>query len=353
MEVTGTSVPSPRTADRMLRRGVSFADSLENELNVSTPSDIAEAKFSKRLERASTLEVEVPAVVAAEPVPMWLMQSPQDSEIAIVNTEDIMEEFLQDDDMLNLEVLCSKWRGLDESEVEAIANILPEAARSLILGEHHIQEYLSYRRQLNEKHNRKASVKNKMEQKTYGRGLDVVDEDEDGSCLEDESDHLGSSEPPSPMPSNSSRAPRSEPALSKAAPHQNGGNALARKSVIAAVAQRRMSMASPRLTQTGASIIGKEEPPGSENTVKRPNPNPDLKSRRSVVGVHDIVTSQPKANSAALGRRSSVAVKAGASTLDSPTRVSTLPQVQENAADAATPRSGRKPPDRQKFRSRD
>lgn len=82
-----------------------------------------------------------------------------------VNADDMFEEFLQDEDNANLEVICSKWRGLDGFDVDNFSKVCPEIPKDLLEADKHVQEFLAYRRSLNEKHARKEAIKKETERK--------------------------------------------------------------------------------------------------------------------------------------------------------------------------------------------
>jgi len=121
-----------------------------------------------------------------------------------VNADDIFEEFLQDEDNSNLEVICSKWRGLDGFDVDSFSKICPEIANGLQEADKHVQEFLAYRRSLNEKHARKEAIKKETERKMRAVDAALARMPED-----DESDALGEdgelSEPSSPASYGSRR----------------------------------------------------------------------------------------------------------------------------------------------------
>jgi len=177
MEVSGKGVADAK------QRGnsrVKFNSNEAGELKVSDAGAgfelgaVANDKFGERLARASTTEQGSKVAMPADPVPAWLMSAaPETGEIA--NSEDVMEEFLQDDDMLNLELICAKWRGLDEFEQEALSKICPEMRKELAFGDQHIQEFLEYRRKLNDQH----ALKKKMQVDWTMRSTSAIEDDQD------------------------------------------------------------------------------------------------------------------------------------------------------------------------------
>jgi hypothetical protein len=192
------------------------------------------------------------------------------------STEDVMEEFLHDDDMLNLEVRCAKWRGMDEVDLEGLG-IPTDAINELMLGDKHIQEFLDYRRQLNEKHLRKTEqdriMKNITAKMTKRSAVNTEDGDE--SDLEDRDedeadDHLA------PLPSSSQR----RATVRELSPSQDK-NPAAVATNTASSSTKRQSMVSPekRLTRVGAQIVSQEEA-RTEGVAKKPLP---LLARRSSV----------------------------------------------------------------------
>lgn len=305
------SVPAPQAGrhhEATMRRGVSFADTLDAQLDAGAPES-AEAKFGKRLERVSILDSETPAA-PIDNLPAWLMPgAPEGGDTA--NTEDLLEEFLQDDDMLNLEALCAKWRGVDDSEVEGITGILPEISDNLILGDKHIQEFLTYRRQLNEKHERKASVQRQLEKVRGVKALEAVaedDEDEsDSEDMDETLDQLESLTPymsagsnhspkeasasPSPVPEMPRKRESAMPSTTKEPLSPAALSARKKMSIVAQTlssigqssSTRRSSVAtSPRLTRAGNTIVGQDEAV-AEGAAKRGSA--DAKGRRTSVSV--------------------------------------------------------------------
>jgi hypothetical protein len=256
MEVIGTS--ATRGSLRQSRpRGLTFADALENEID-------------KHDEETGALEADAEAAsTQAAGVTNEKMET-------LGSTEDVMEEFLHDDDMLNLEVRCAKWRGLDEVDLEGLG-IPTDAINELMLGDKHIQEFLDYRRQLNEKHLRKTEqdriMKNITAKMTKRSAVNTEDGDE--SDLEDRDedeadDHLA------PLPSSSQR----RATVRELSPSQDK-NPAAVATNTASSSTKRQSMVSPekRLTRVGAQIVSQEEA-RTEGVAKKPLP---LLARRSSV----------------------------------------------------------------------
>jgi len=288
MEVGGFADPRPS-------RGVSFfSDALESDLAGASASSSAEARFTQKLEQTTSSEAE-PSQEPADAMPIWMMLNAAPASEELANTEDIMEEFLQDDDMLNLEVICAKWRGVDEADLEGISKILPDTANNLLLADKHIQEFLSYRRQLNEKHTRKTMVKNKMELDRKSI-MQQVAEDSDSDRDDD------SPEPNTPThPSGAARKSVAAGDRSSFAATAKGRKSIVPQPVgqpTLALPQRperrgSVSTVSPRLAQAGKGIIGQEEPPA-----------PD--SQPGSVGKRSMAEAAPRASMMRPGRRGSV-----------------------------------------------
>jgi hypothetical protein len=127
-------------------------------------------------------------VVHGETLPSWLTNVQHEAAAYGGETgtsADIMDGFLEDEDMLNLEVICTKWRGLDEADLEALAKFSPKVAENLQLGEKNMCEFLNYRRQAAEKNQRKYSVITRIKEKSRKF---QVDEDKEEAKEESESD---------------------------------------------------------------------------------------------------------------------------------------------------------------------
>jgi len=113
----------------------------------------------------------------------------------IISAEDVMDEFLQDDDMIQLEEICEKLQGLDDEEIEDLRKICPEMADNLASGQEHVNEFITYRRQMHEKrerqlHARKSFVQFKVESDSK-------------KASEVEADNAESTQTPSPKNSDS------------------------------------------------------------------------------------------------------------------------------------------------------
>lgn len=232
----------------------------------------AEAKFRQR---ASAIMDKPTFNPIPGDAPAWLMPAPDmDQAAAQTNTEDIMEEFLQDEDMLHLELLCSKWKGIDETEIASIEKLMPDTARHLIQGNKHMEEFLSYRRQVGEKLERKSAVKHKLKQLQRPK----EDDDDDDFGNEEEG-------PMAPAPSiQQEEAMPNRPKDNSVMSSSSGAASVRKSSVMMNLpnASRRMSMTSPRLSVTGANIVGQEKQNGPDSNTKRLAPISEAsKNRRS------------------------------------------------------------------------
>lgn len=138
----------------------------------------ADEKMKKRLQRQQTLdEHRQQSLDEPEAVPVWLMNAAPETTGTETTTEDIQQEFAEDEDMCQLEKQCSRWRGVSDSDLEDFAKMFPEIADTLRLATEHVSEFLSYRRTLKEKFAHKAEVQNNMKQKTLA--FDAVSEESD------------------------------------------------------------------------------------------------------------------------------------------------------------------------------
>jgi len=153
---------------------------------------------SRRKQREATA-TSVSTAVVAESVPAWLTNVGTDASMDnITSTADILDEFLWNEDMLNLEVICMKWNGIDDSEIDALAKINPELAENLARGNKEVSSFLSYRRKVAEKQNRKVQW-TKKKATTEAEAETVEDDDEEDeeeedttlrNCLKEESRSL-------------------------------------------------------------------------------------------------------------------------------------------------------------------
>lgn len=189
------------------------------------------------------------------------------------SADDLFEEFLQDEDMANLEEICAKWRGLDGFDVDGFAEMCPEIGRELAEADKQVHEFLTYRRMLHEKHERKEAIRKETQRKM--NALEAVragmrperaaasEEGEDDT----EGEHSEPSSPRSPGRRSAGDAPGS-----LSAP---GDSPRRKKSVFgepgAATAVRRGSVMpqagqSPsRLSQAGKAITGTPGQPEAES----------------------------------------------------------------------------------------
>lgn len=118
-------------------------DALSSRSVSDTESD-AEAKFAKRLQRQpSKISAEVPP---EDLMPVWLMNCAPDPPEFDTTTEDVISEFIQCQDMCELEKICSRKRIIDDSELTSFAKKYPEIADNLKLASQHVADFLSYRR---------------------------------------------------------------------------------------------------------------------------------------------------------------------------------------------------------------
>lgn len=199
-----------------------------------------------------------------------------------------MEEFLQDDDMLNLEVICAKWRGVDEADLEGISKILPDMASGLLLADKHIQEFLNYRRQLNEKHTRKTMVKNKMELDRKSI-MQQVAEDSDSDRDDDSPEPNTPTQPPGAARKTVAAGDRSSFAAAakgrkSIVPQPVGQSSLALPQREGSTGRRgSVSTVSPRLAQAGKGIIGQEEPPAPDSQATLGLPSSKAAPRESMI----------------------------------------------------------------------
>mmetsp|Transcript_98915 Transcript_98915/g.156514 ORF Transcript_98915/g.156514 Transcript_98915/m.156514 type:complete len:303 (+) Transcript_98915:31-939(+) len=144
-------------------------------------SDFGAASLRRRLQREATT-ASVSLAVAAESVPPpWLNNVGTDASMDnITSTADILDEFLWNEDMLNLEVTCMKWNGLNDSEIDALAKINPELAENLARGNKEMSSFLSYRRKVAEKQNRKVQwTKKKATTEAEADAAEDDDEEDD------------------------------------------------------------------------------------------------------------------------------------------------------------------------------
>jgi len=210
-------------------------------------TEVFAAKFG---EAGSLSETAHPADVLATSTPTWLLQ---DGAAASGSTEDVMDEFLTDDDMLRLEVECLKWYDLSDKDLKAIGKLDEKMATKILDCHKDMSTFLRYRQQLNEKHARKASVKINMRRKTIMGSEDVQTiAEEEGEEEEEDREHPEDEESHEPKEtrgidsasgaSKDSRATKSDPLSARA---------YRKRSVVAN--NRRMSV-SAKLARAGTQI---------------------------------------------------------------------------------------------------
>jgi len=272
----------------MTAKGISFAEFAETNVESALTGQrkaVIDPRLSggysgatsrrERLQRERATLSASPAVVA-ESVPAWLSnigtEAPVDN---ITSTGDIMDEFLENEDMMSLEVICMRWQGLDSSEIDALRKINPELADNLVLGDKHVSSFLSYRHKLAEKQNRKVQMKLNMKKRV---GIEAVEEEED-----DDDEDEDSAIPLTPKGRKTIVRMAPSPATSvevSKADDEKGRES--RKSMF----QRKKSLSvntkppSLRLSRVGGTIVGQDDADRATRSEKRYSSSPNDEDRR-------------------------------------------------------------------------
>jgi len=239
------------------------------DYDASGKVDDAEERFAKRLGANRRASEQMESV--HESVPAWLashVNATQDASNNELSTVDILGEFLQDEDMINLEVLCMKWRGLDETDIEAISKISPDIVKSMVQGDKDVREYCSYRRECAWKHYRKATVQNNIQSSMHRKT--VVQK---GSDSEDEDDSDDDKSP-------AFRGRKTGKVEDDAKQHESPKSLAQRKKSVIAPDQRRKSVVpdkldSSRLARAGGNIVGQDD---AKPSLAKETPRPGEKT---------------------------------------------------------------------------
>jgi len=179
--------------------------------------------------------------------------------------DDMFDEFLLDEDMTNLEVICAKWRGLEGFDVDSFAKICPGVAKDLAQADKDVKEFLNIRRSLMEKHTRKENIKKdaQLKRRQLNARLGKDREDDDGDREEDDEDDR---EPVSPGGSQVSGGSPRTLQRKKSFAISGGGDRQSRRF---SVQPAQPSKFSQGLSQAGSTIAGTSDKDGTDADAHR------------------------------------------------------------------------------------